>query len=464
MSVDATERTEPVDRARKSRIAPHFFLVLEGGRLGGGGVRVALGNVTRLRLGRGDGRSLHREGGEVTLLIPDVRMSADHAWVVAADGAFQLEDRGSTNGAIVNGTALAQGAKRVLRDGDIVELGQTVFLYRELLTDDAQATRDLELDPSRDDAGMSTLDPGLAHRLALLGRVAASPISLLLRGETGTGKEVLARAIHRLSLRPGPFVAVNCGAIPANLVESHLFGHVRGGFSGAVKDEPGVVRAAHQGTLLLDEIGDLPASSQAALLRVLAEGEVVPVGSAQVARVDVRIVAATHVPLERLIESGGFRQDLYARLAGYVFTLPPLRERTMDIGVLAASMLATGTLDCPPGLRIHREASRALLRHDWPMNVRELGQCLRAVGALAEDGKVMVDDLPEALRRAAARGEPSNEASTPDDADEALRRELLARFAEARGNVSDVARAMGKARQQIQRWVRRFDIDPDRFR
>jgi DNA-binding NtrC family response regulator len=461
VSRDVTERTEPVDRARKAVVAPYFFLAIEGGRVAGGGVRVALGGVRRVRLGRGDARSLHRDRDEVALLVPDVRMSSDHAWVVEASGGFALEDRGSTNGSIVNGVPLAAGAMHTLRDGDLVELGQTVFLYRELATDEAHARRDLEVDGARADAGLTTLDPELSRRLDLLSRVAASPISLLLHGETGTGKEVLARAIHRLSGRPGPFVAVNCGAIPANLVESHLFGHVRGGFSGAVKDEPGVVRSAPTGTLLLDEIGDLPASSQAALLRVLAEGEVVPVGSAQVVRVDVRILAATHVSLDRLIDAGGFRRDLYARLAGYVFTLPPLRERTMDLGLLAASMLASGTLDWPAGMRLHREASRALLRHDWPMNVRELAQCLRAAGALAEDGKITVDDLPASVQR--ARGETAvDERTSP--ADEALRRELLARFAEAKGNVSDVARAMGKARQQIQRWVRRFGIDPERFR
>src|SRR5262249_4252107 len=161
-------------------------------------------------------------------------------------------------------------------------------------------------------------------------------LSILLLGETGTGKEVLARSLHALSQRPGPFIAVNCGAIPENLVEGQLFGHVRGAFSGALKDEPGLVRAAQGGTLLLDEIGDLPASSQAALLRVLQESEVRPVGSTQTVKVDVRIIAATHRPLESLIKGNAFRHDLYARLAGFRFELAPLRKRKVDLGLLIA--------------------------------------------------------------------------------------------------------------------------------
>ncbi len=269
--------------------------------------------------------------------------------------------------------------------------------------------------------------------------------------------------MHAMSKRPGPFVAVNCGAIPRDLVESHLFGHVRGAFSGALRDEPGLVRSAQYGTLLLDEIGDLPASAQATLLRVLQEGEVLPVGSARPTPVDVRVIAATHRSLDDLIERGEFRHDLYARLAGYTFALAPLRERLVDLGLLVAALLSSGRLDAKGGLRMHRKAARAMLRYDWPMNVRELEQGMRAAAALAEDGLITAEDLPAAV--AAALGVADvGEDGAEDDGDERLRRELLVQIADAKGNVTEVARAMGKARQQIQRWMRKFAIDPGAYR
>ncbi len=464
MPTESTERTPSAGRPRGPRLEPYLFLVIEGARLAAGGARVALAGVDVLVLGRGDERAIRRtEGTTVALDVPDARMSAAHARIVRSDGAYRLEDAGSTNGTLLNGKAVTS---HPLRDDDVVELGQTVFVYREIEEEGAGRARDFDPTASAEaqtQPGLRTLDPNLARRLERLSRVAPSLLSILLLGDTGTGKEVLARAVHALSRRPGPFVAVNCGAIPSNLVESHLFGHTRGAFSGAVKDEPGMVRSANFGTLLLDEIGDLPMSSQAALLRVLQEGEVLPVGSTQTAKVDVRIVAATHMPIEDLIERGVFRRDLYARLAGYTFTLPPLRERRVDLGLLIAALLATGKIGGPPDVRIHREAARAMIRHGWPMNVRELEQCLRAACVLAEDGLVTLDDLPVAVAGALGTPEPMLEGAT-DGKDEELRRELLVRIVDAKGNVTEVARAMGKARQQIQRWLRRFAIDPEAYR
>jgi transcriptional regulator with PAS, ATPase and Fis domain len=361
----------------------------------------------------------------------------------------------------VNGEAVT--SPRAIRDGDVLELGQTLLLFREI--EESAPGKAVDLDPGAlpRKPGFATLDPNLARRLDRLALVAPTPLSILLLGDTGTGKEVLARAIHALSRRPGPFVAVNCGAIPGNLVESHLFGHVRGAFSGALRDEPGLVRSAHSGTLLLDEIGDLPGSAQASLLRVLQENEVLPVGSARPAPVDVRVLAATHRPLEELVERGEFRRDLYARLAGYTFGLAPLRERLVDLGLLVAALLSSERLGARTDLRLHRKAARAMLRYDWPMNVRELEQCLRAAAALAENGLITVDDLPGAI--AAALGPDGDaEDDTPEARDEELRRELLVQLADAKGNLSEVARAMGKARQQIQKWVRRFAIDPRAYR
>jgi len=462
VGTELTERTPSEDRPRGSRVERYLFLVIEGARLDAGGLRVALGDTGTLRIGRGDARALLRgEAGARALEVPDPRMSGTHARIVREGSAFRLDDAGSTNGTLVNGEEVAS---RALRDGDVIEIGQTLLLYREIEEDAPGHARDLDPGAAAPlERGLATLDPNLARRLARLALVAPTPLSIVLLGETGTGKEVLARAVHALSKRPGPFVAVNCGAIPQNLVESHLFGHVRGAFSGALKDEPGLVRSAQYGTLLLDEIGDLPSSAQATLLRALQEGEVLPVGSSRTTPVDVRVVAATHRPLEDLVERGEFRQDLYARLAGYTFTLAPLRERIADLGLLVAAILSSGRLGALPSLRMHRKAARAMLRHDWPMNVRELEQCLRATSALAEDGLITAEDLPAPIAAALGAADPAED-DPPGARDEELRRELLVQLADAKGNVSEVARAMGKARQQIQRWVRKFAIDPGAYR
>lgn len=451
-----------MERPRGKRVERYLFLVVEGARLGAGGLRVALGETETLRIGRGDARvMLQGQGGARALEVPDSRMSGTHARIVRDGRAFRVEDAGSTNGTLINGEAVSS---HTLRDGDTMELGHTVFLYREIEEEASGRARDL--DPSMMvplERGLATLDPNLSRRLERLALVAPSPLSIVLLGETGTGKEVLARAMHVLSKRPGPFVAVNCGAIPQSLVESHLFGHVRGAFSGAVKDEQGLVRSADGGTLLLDEIGDLPPSAQATLLRVLQENEVLPVGSTRPAPINVRILAATHRSLEDLIDRGEFRRDLYARLAGYTFTLAPLRERLVDVGLLISALLSSGKPAPRTGLRMHRTAARAMLRYEWPMNVRELEQCLRAASALAEDGLITAEDLPDAVR-AALRPSEAGEDDTQEGPGAELRRELLVRLVEANGNVTEVARSMGKARQQIQRWMRRFAIDPGAFR
>jgi transcriptional regulator with GAF, ATPase, and Fis domain len=290
---------------------------------------------------------------------------------------------------------------------------------------------------------------------------------VLVRGETGTGKELVARGVHDASGRRGVFVAVNCGAIPGGLVESNLFGHVKGAFSGAVRDEPGFFRAASGGTLFLDEIGDLPASSQAALLRALQEREVVPVGGTRPVKVDLRVVAATHQPLESLVDRGAFRQDLLARLGGFVMDLPPLRARKMDLGLLVAALVQRLSPARADAVRFTPAAGRALLAHGWPLNTRELEQALSRALVLAGDAEVDVEHLPAAVT--AIRTAPSVSAPEPwvddlSERDARLRLELLEQLAAHAGNLADVSRAMGKARMQVHRWCKRFGIDPNAYR
>jgi transcriptional regulator with PAS, ATPase and Fis domain len=319
--------------------------------------------------------------------------------------------------------------------------------------------------------GLATLVPAQGAAVAALVKIAGSDVPVLLLGETGTGKEVTARAVHALSRRTGAFVPVNCGALPETLLESQLFGHVKGAFSGAARDEVGLVRASDRGTLFLDEIGDMRAPSQVALLRLLQEREVTPVGATLPVRVDLRVVAATHRPVDAL-EAGGFRSDLYARVAGYTHRLAPLRERACDLGLLVSDLLRSAA-NVPPEVTLALDLARAMARHDWPLNVRELEQALRVGVLLTSDGVLRLANAPDSLRSPrSSRRSPSSpdEASEPDSIDEPseddarIRDALIAGLQAHAGNVSRVATDLGKTRMQIHRWMKRFGIDPDAYR
>lgn len=234
-----------------------------------------------------------------------------------------------------------------------------------------------------------------------IGRLAQAPLSVLINGETGTGKELVANALHRESPRArGPFVALNTAAIPAELLESELFGHEAGAFTGAAKRHIGRFEQAHGGTLFLDEIGDMPLPLQTRLLRVLAEGEFFRVGGRELIHVDVRVVAATHQDLEALVEQGRFRADLLHRLDMVRLWLPPLRERLDDVATLAATFLgnAARRLDMPPK-RLSGAAIQALRQHDWPGNVRELENVCWRLAALAVADTISAADVQAALAR-----------------------------------------------------------------
>lgn len=233
-----------------------------------------------------------------------------------------------------------------------------------------------------------------------LQRFAALETSVLVHGESGTGKELAARALHRLSPRcEGPFVAINCAALPETLLESELFGHVRGAFTDARESRDGLFRQASGGTLLLDEIGDLPLALQPKLLRVLESRMIRPVGGNREIPVDVRIVAATHRDLERLVATGEFRDDLYYRLNVIELVLPPLRDRGNDVLLLAQRMLEEFAGRFGKQVSgLAEPAAAALLRHDWPGNVRELRNVMERAVALARHDRITVEDLPEKLR------------------------------------------------------------------
>ena len=288
--------------------------------------------------------------------------------------------------------------------------------------------------------GIVTRDPTMQALVRDLEKAARSSLPILIVGEPGTGKELFARAAHRLSARAAaPFVAVNMAAIPSDLFESELFGHVRGGFTGAVADRRGWFEQADRGTIFLDEVGELRADHQAKLLRVLQEKRFHRVGAVRPTSVDVRVVAATNRDLERAVADGGFREDLYFRLKGLVLRLPPLRERRGDIAVLAGRLLQEAAAELKrPGLALSAAALAALERHDWPGNVRELQNCLRQAAALADRDVLGAGDLRLA-------GTPASGSSESRDSDAAV----LAALRRHRFDMQATARALGWDRSTV---------------
>src|SRR2546421_4461832 len=436
-----------VKRGSAERGVPHLFLVLSCDRPGAPAMRCSLEHVEEVMLGRAARRGASREVGSgvprLTVGVDDAWMSASHALLRRVLGSWTIEDLGSKNGTFVGGRRCQRAE---LQDGDLIELGHTFFLFRARVRPSGEVVDSSSLAPAA--SGFAALVPSLAEALSRAQSVARSTVPVVVRGESGTGKEVVASAIHALSGRTGPFQAVNCGALPAALVESELLGYRRGAFTGAEDDRAGLVRSAHGGTLFLDEIGDLPLTAQAALLRVLQEGEVQPLGATRPIKIDVRLVSATHRDLEALAAEEKFRPDLLARLGGVTIQLPPLRERREDLGLLAAALLQRHF----PGRRVvlGSEAARALLVYPWPLNVRELERCLQAAVVLAGEGPIELRHLPPAV--AASLAEPPSlgvaSAQGLPEADRRRRDEIVAAPRENGGHVNAGARVAGKARGQ----------------
>jgi DNA-binding NtrC family response regulator len=374
--------------------------------------------------------------------------------------SWVLEDCESTNGTFVNGK---REDRVVLSGGELVDAGRVLLRVHPSYGAPPGAPSVSDVSPCS--TGHPTLDPVLHADLERAGKLATAGVPIVLTGQSGTGKEVLARWLHERMARPGQLVAVNCGAIPATLLESHMFGHVKGAFSGAVRSELGFVRAASGGTLFLDEIGDLPKPSQAALLRVLQDGEVTPVGSTHTVKVDLRVVSATHHSLGDLVARVEFRRDLFARIAGFTVTLPSLEDRLDDLGIIIGALVQRIAGGRATELTFSIDAARALFAYPWPFNIRELQRALETCNALAADGRVRREHLPEAIATYVPPSlPPAVDASSIGAIDERLRLELFDQLSRHRGNIAAVARAMGKAPMQIHRWCKRFGLEPGPFR
>ena len=310
--------------------------------------------------------------------------------------------------------------------------------------------------------------PRMVELFKLVHRVAGTRSSVLIVGESGTGKELIARTIHYQSpRRDRPFVAVNCTSLSETLLESELFGHVKGAFTGAIERRPGLFLEANHGTVFLDEVGDMSHGMQAKLLRVLQEQEVKPVGGTETVAVDTRVVAATHQDLASLTQTGRFREDLYYRLNVVSLQVPPLRERVEDVPLLAAHFLRHYSAQSNrPVLGFSREAMAVLTGYDWPGNVRELENVVDRAVALATGSLVEEADLPDGLLAAVRpRGGRSRETALPallglsdrPPLEEVIRRYVLGVLAEVRGNKSEAARVLGVPRRSLYRMIGRFE-------
>jgi len=310
-------------------------------------------------------------------------------------------------------------------------------------------------------AGVIFRSSRMAHLMAEARMVAASDASVLIRGESGSGKEVLARAIHRASARAkGPFVAINCGAIPEPLLESELFGHAKGAFTGAANSRVGLIQAAHGGTLFLDEIGDMPPALQVKLLRVLQERVVQPVGATKSEPVDVRLLSATHRDLDAAMAQGQFREDLYYRLDVVSLTLPRLDERREDVPLLAAHFvsLLAGKYKKPIS-GFSPDALEALATASWPGNVRQLYNVVEQSCALTSTPLIPLSLVQRALRV------PSLEALTYADAKQRFERNYLVQLLKLTdGNVADAARIADRNRTEFYRLIQKYDLTPAMFR
>jgi two-component system NtrC family response regulator len=304
-------------------------------------------------------------------------------------------------------------------------------------------------------AGILSGAPEMLAVLRMIEKVASTTATVMLLGESGTGKELLARALHESSSRAKKrFVAINCAAIPENLLESELFGYERGAFTGASKTTPGRIETAHQGTLFLDEIGDLPAALQAKLLRFLQERTIERLGGREEIPVDVRIVCATHQNLRDRIAAGVFREDLFYRLAEIVVTVPPLRDRAGDAALLAHAFVRRFADEQKRGrLGIAEEALAAIERHRWPGNVRELENVLKRAVILAEGPVITAGDL--GLDGVAGTDEPLNLREARDGAE---RREVVRALARANGNMSKAADLLGISRPTLYDLLNRFGL------
>ncbi len=383
--------------------------------------------------------------------IPDESVSRRHA-VVYGGPPPRIEDLESANGVHLGELRLEPNTPTVLLPGNVAELGAAMIVVRAMDEPPARTARPPSEPPE--------LDAGMRRVRTFVETVAKTAIPVLLLGETGVGKGMIAEAVHRRSPRAeGPFVRLNCAALAETLLESELFGHERGAFTGATQAKPGLLESAAGGSVLLDEVGDMPLATQAKLLHALEHGEVLPVGGVRPRPIDVRFIAATNRDLQACVAAGSFRQDLYFRLNAVTITVPPLRERRAEIPGLARAFIREAAAQLGrPAMRLTEAASRWLLDYPWPGNVRELRNLMVRATLFAPGDVIGVEHLaheePAAVRPVAA----TLHAEVRD-----LEARRIADALERHGqNQVETAKALGIARGTLRSRMKELGLLPER--
>jgi DNA-binding NtrC family response regulator len=393
------------------------------------------------------------------LVLEDRTVSRQHIEVIHTDKGFLLIDLESTNGTQLDNRRIERA---YLRPGSQIRIGNTVLTFHPV-------DEEIILEPEREASlgGMIGHSVRMRQIFGLIKKIAPMNVPVVIQGETGTGKELAARAIHEYSgRRKGPFLVLDCGAIPPNLIESEFFGHEKGAFTGATSSREGAFERANGGTIFLDELGELRLDLQPKLLRVLENREVRRVGGNDVINVDVRVIAATNRDLNKEVASGNFREDLYFRLSVINIQLPPLRERREDIPHLARAMLADPDVLARHGpMRFNPGAMNVLMNYAWPGNVRELTNVVSHVLTFAEGEEIQVEHLPARLRGQEKQAPlPFNEHLSFKEAKEQLlesfEREYIGTVLKrCGGNISQAARESGLHRKSIERLVKKYGLD-----
>ena len=396
-------------------------------------------------------------GNKVDVVLDHASVSRRHACLHLGEQVM-VEDLGSANGTRLVTTRIdAQSTAQTVNQRlephvrtpvartAAIHLGSVIVLVRHVTEEE---TRPVVPD------GMVIASPAMKKLFELVDRIAVSPLSILLVGETGAGKDVVARAIHQRSPRgPGPFVAVNCAALPEQLIEAELFGHDRGAFTGATIAKPGLLETASTGTAFLDEIGELPLAQQGKLLRVLEAGEVQRIGALKPRPIDVRFIAATNRDLGREIDGGSFRRDLFFRLAGMTLAIPPLRERREDIPPLARHFATRAAKAIGrPAPEISSNALELLERHAFPGNVRELRNVIERAVALAGESPIGTEHLhlePPSSNQMLAASPAVAAAAVSDPRRKDERQRILDALAQCGGNQTRAAEVLGISRRTL---------------
>jgi len=422
-----------------------------------------------------EGRLVIGRSPQTDVPIEDHTVSRRHA-VLHLGPTLMIEDLGSRNGTRVGGIPLAESELVPVGTGDLIELGSVTISVQHSRGSHADSslleeTGAIENHATRTLKGRAGFVAGawLTRYWPMLSRIAGGNISVLLRGETGVGKEILAELIHSHSRRAAKsLVCLNCAALPANMIESELFGHEKGAFTGAHAAKPGLLETADGGTLFLDEIGELPAPLQAKLLRAIEDGSFRRVGSNRSRQVDVRFISATHVDIESAIKEGSFRSDLYYRLNAFTIVIPPLRQRTDEIEDLATSLLEkSASADGRSAPPLSPAALSVLQGYDWPGNIRELRNVLERAFLLCDGPLVEPAHLPPEIQ---TRPDPSTEvvqrdSDSSEDApvDPALladpeRRRIVEALRQCGGNQTRAAEVLGVSRRTLSSRLSKYRI------